>query len=123
MIEAIAFSPDGSHLKTDRGQISIPLSLHSAPFRQKKELCSVFVEDQWIAFNEQGFLWLPSDYRPICSAIYGNFICLGYVSGHLTFLEFNFESIPSHKEPAQSSMTLIGAVTFACAGGAFNWMN
>ena len=54
-ISTLSFSPDGSQLKTDRGQIFIPLSLHSAPFRQKKELCSVFVEDQWIAFKEQRF--------------------------------------------------------------------
>ena len=91
-ISAVTFSSDGSYLNTNRGQISIPLSLSSAPFRQEKDL-ALFVEDQWIATKEQRFLWLPSDYRPVCSAVCGSVICLGLASGQLTFLEFNFGSM------------------------------
>jgi WD40 repeat protein len=99
IISTLSFSPDGSHLKTDRGQISIPLSLSSAHFRQKKELCPVFVEDQWVASAEQRLLWLPSDYRPRCTAVCGNVICLGHASGHVTVLGFDLERMPPHKEP------------------------
>lgn len=89
-ISAIAFSPDGSYLDTDKGLISIPLSLSSAFFPQLTELCDIFVEDQWIVAKEQRFLWLPSDYQSVCSAVRGSLICLGHPSGRLTFLEFNF---------------------------------
>jgi WD40 repeat protein len=103
IISTLSFSPDGSHLKTGRGQISIPLSLSSADFRQKKELCAVFVEYQWVASAERHLLWLPSDYRPTCTAACGNVICLGHASGHVTVLGFDLERMPPHKEPTQSS--------------------
>ena len=83
----------------NRGQISVPLSLSNAHFRQKKELCAVFVEDQWVASAEQRLLWLPSDYRPTCTAACGNVICLGHAFGHVTVLGFDLERMPPHKEP------------------------
>ena len=75
------------------GQISIPLSISGASFRNVKELFAIFIEDQWIAAKEHCFLWLPSDYRPTCTAVCGSLICLGNSSGHVIFLEFDFESM------------------------------
>jgi WD40 repeat protein len=99
IISTLSFSSDSSHLKTNRGQVSIPLSPSNAHFRQENELCAVFVEDHWVASAEQRFLWLPSDYRPTCTAVCGNVICLGHASGHVTFLEFDLERMPLHEEP------------------------
>ena len=84
IISTLSFSPDRSHLNTDRGNIFITSSLHII------KLCDISVEDQWIASNGQCFLWLPSDYRPSCSAVCGNVIYLGHASGKVTFIEFNF---------------------------------
>ncbi len=89
-IETLAFSPDGSHLNTNRGNILIPSSLFIAPFHQNNKLCAISVDDQWVALNGQSFLWLPSDYRPSCIAVWGSVICLGHASGNVTFFEFNF---------------------------------
>jgi WD40 repeat protein len=96
----LSFSPDGSYLNTNAGQIPIPLSLSTASSCQREDLCTVFVKDHWVASAEQRLLWLPSEYRPICTAICGDVICLGHTSGHITFLRFNLGIMPSHKEIA-----------------------
>ncbi len=90
IVSTLAFSPDGSHLNTNRGNILIPSSLSIAPFHQNNNLCAIIVDDQWVASNGQRFLWLPSDYRPLCTAVCGSVICLGHASGIVTFIEFDF---------------------------------
>ena len=90
IISTLAFSPDGSHLNTNKGNIFILLSLSIAPFHQSNKLCAIWVEDQWVTSNRQCFLWLPFDYRPSCTAICGSVICLGHASGIVTFIEFDF---------------------------------
>jgi WD40 repeat protein len=96
----LSFSPDGSYLNTNAGQIPIPLSLSTASSCQREDLCTVFVKDRWVAFAEQRLLWLPYEYRPICTVICGDVICLGHTSGHITILRFNLGNMPSHKEIA-----------------------
>ena len=81
---------------TDRGQILIPLSLSNASFGLKNELFALFVKDQWVASQGGNVLWFPSDYRPTCTAVYGNVICLGHASGNVTILGLNFENMSSH---------------------------
>ena len=94
----LSFSPDGSHLKTDTGQISISSSLSGAHFCREKELCAFFVKDQWVTFAEQRLLRLPSDYRPTCTAVCEGVICLGHMSGRITVLGFDLEKLPLPEE-------------------------
>jgi WD40 repeat protein len=94
-IRNLSFSPDGSNLKTDSGQVTIPLSVYSPTSFQTERFCpTLFVKDQWVTTSEQPLLWLPSEYRPQCTAVYGNFICLGLASGHVIFLGCNLEKTP-----------------------------
>ncbi|MCJ1347056.1 hypothetical protein MMC31_005277, partial [Peltigera leucophlebia] len=92
-INTLSFSSEGSHLKTNRGNISIPPPPSGPLIRQKDKLPAVFVGDEWVAFEGQKFLWLPIDYRPGCTSVWGNLICIGSASGHLIFLEFDFEKL------------------------------
>lgn len=52
-VSTFSFYPEGSHLKTNRGNTPIPPFFCNAPFRQKNILCAVFVEDHWVAFENQ----------------------------------------------------------------------
>ncbi|KAF2192301.1 hypothetical protein K469DRAFT_309124 [Zopfia rhizophila CBS 207.26] len=92
-VKAVAFSPDGQYLKTDRRQTPLSLPLSRTSSSQVKELPTILVKNQWISYEEQDLLWLPPEYRPICAAVYGDVICMGHSSGHITFLKCRPEKI------------------------------
>lgn len=83
------FSPDSSHLITDRGQVPFSPTLSSSHIRKQKEPCAVIVRDQWVAFEEYNFLLFSSDHRATCTTVCENVICFGISSGHVMFLELN----------------------------------
>ncbi|KAI9775933.1 MAG: hypothetical protein M1839_000722 [Geoglossum umbratile] len=86
-IRAVAFSPDGQYLQTNRGQIPLSLPPSSISSFQDKGLSALFIKDEWVVLKEQLLLWLPSEYRPSCTAVYRDVICLGHSSGHVTILK------------------------------------
>ena len=93
LVRTVAFSLDGQYLETNAGQI--PLSLHpsSISFLRAKELSALFIKGQWVTLKEQLLLWLPPEYRPTCSVVYEDVICLGHASGHITILKINLENM------------------------------
>ena len=86
-VTAIAFSPDGQHIQTNRGDI--PLHSPATPLLSfhRAQPSYFFVQDQWICSDQQRLLWLPSEYRPTCSAVNKDVICLGHSSGRTTLLK------------------------------------
>lgn len=88
---AVAFSPDGRYLKMNRGFIPLPSHLSdtfSLQFSPQINKCPlVFVEDRWVKFNKNAVLWLPPEYLPSCTAVYGEIICIGHESGKITILQ------------------------------------
>ncbi|KAI9774444.1 MAG: hypothetical protein M1839_001727 [Geoglossum umbratile] len=92
-VRAVAFSPDGQYLQTNRGQISLSLPPSSISSFQDKELSALIIKDQWVMLKEQSLLWLPPGYRPIPTAVYGDVICLGLLSGYVIFLKIYPENI------------------------------
>ena len=87
-IASLLFSEDGRYLKTDRGLLSLNSGSLDTCLRQEQSICAVSVNDEWVTQDGQNLLWLPPDYRPICSAIFNNVLALGHASGQVTFLEF-----------------------------------
>ncbi|KAF2474193.1 vegetative incompatibility protein HET-E-1, partial [Lindgomyces ingoldianus] len=85
-IQHLAVSLDGRALHTNVGDI--PLSSHSArtSYSQDKLPSHILVQDQWILRNNELFLWLPFEYRPTCTAVRGDIVCLGHSSGRVSFL-------------------------------------
>jgi len=63
-VSSVAFSPDGKLLPT---------------------LC---VLGQWISDGTANILWLPSEYRPTCEAVWDKTLVLGHSSGRISLLEF-----------------------------------
>ncbi|KAI9856456.1 MAG: hypothetical protein M1813_009112 [Trichoglossum hirsutum] len=92
-VSAVAFSPDGHYLQTDRGQIPLSLSPSNISSFQDKDLSTLFIKDEWVVLKEQLLLWLPPEYRPRCTAVYRDVICLGHSSGHVTILKVYLENI------------------------------
>ncbi|KAI9773775.1 MAG: hypothetical protein M1839_002008, partial [Geoglossum umbratile] len=90
-VDAVAFSLDGQYLQTNRGHIPLSLPPPSISF-QDKELPALFIKDQWVALRQQ-LLWLPPEYRPTCTAVHRDVICLGHSSGSITFVKIYLESI------------------------------
>ena len=96
--QAIAFSSDGSSLTTDTERISLfsPASDHSS----SQEPWKLFVVDHWVESADQRLLWLPNEYRPSqrsALSVWGNRICLGHASGHITVLEFDLGIVSTFK--------------------------
>jgi WD40 repeat protein len=44
--------------------------------------------DSWITFNNERVLWLPPDFRPLCSAVYRSAVAIGCSSGDVLVLVF-----------------------------------
>src|SRR5947199_5461449 len=92
-VYAVAFSPDGQYLQTNRGQIPLFLPPSSIFSFQDKEISALFIKDQWVMLKEQSLLWLLLKYQPTYTAVYRDVICLGHSSGYITFLKIYLESI------------------------------
>lgn len=46
-------------------------------------------DSSWITWKGHNMLWLPSEYRPSASAIFGGSVVLGCASGHVLIFEFD----------------------------------
>jgi WD40 repeat protein len=89
LIQQLAFSREGPYLETDRGLLYIQCDSASLIARKLQPLCTVFVRGDWITQDESNILWLPSEYRPRCSAFRNNLLLLGLPSGKIAFIRFS----------------------------------
>ncbi|KAF2464761.1 uncharacterized protein BDR25DRAFT_337365 [Lindgomyces ingoldianus] len=87
-VRTLTFSEDGTFIQTDRGvlhTISLSPSNVSSQLTPRHD---VFVKGQWVCCGIRDILWLPPEYRPLCSAVYGSIVAFGYSSGRVLILEF-----------------------------------
>jgi len=92
-VRSLSYHSDGS-IMTDHGWLDVtaprdnmlPSSIATlAPLGPR-----IFLQDDWIGYGEDRMLWLPPDYRPSCSAVRENIVCLGHHSGRVSIFEFRF---------------------------------
>jgi WD40 repeat protein len=50
----------------------------------------ITVQDEWIVYAGNRMLWLPPEYRPRCSSVFENMVCLGTESLGAFIFEFSF---------------------------------
>ena len=93
----ISFDTTGSYLRTEIGTIAIDTSSAvsmrpSARDSQKPRYKGVALSSDgaWITYNSENLVWLPSEYRPSCSAVLGTTICIGVASGKVYICKYNF---------------------------------
>ncbi|KAF1976710.1 hypothetical protein BU23DRAFT_455786, partial [Bimuria novae-zelandiae CBS 107.79] len=86
----IAFDVSGSYLDTDVGTIdisalsgSVTLSTISEPCSPQYHGLALSADGVWITYNLEHLVWLPSEYRPSCSAVSGNAISIGVGMGRV----------------------------------------
>jgi WD40 repeat protein len=82
----VAFDSTGSFLCTDNSLIAIIASQNSNICVTKTQQpiyqgIRISADRTWITYNAQKRLWLPSEYRPGCSAVSGRCIGIGTGSG------------------------------------------
>jgi WD40 repeat protein len=87
-VTRISFSSDGQCLETDRGLLRIQSSFPTSSLPQAQSLCEILINGNWMTRDGENLLWLPSDYRASCLALYGNLLVLGCPSGQVTCIEF-----------------------------------
>jgi WD40 repeat protein len=88
IVAEISFSGDGQYIETDRGPLRIQSSFSNLSPPRTQSFREVFVKENWITRDGENLLWLPSDYRTSCSALYGNLLVLGCPSGQVACIEF-----------------------------------
>ena len=88
LVQRLVFSREGSYLETDRGLLYLQSSSANLLASEVQPLYTVFLRGNWVARAGKNLLWLPSEYRPSCSAFRDNLLLLGHPSGKVTFLFF-----------------------------------
>jgi WD40 repeat protein len=92
----------GACLKTLEGHSN---SVYNVAFDSNTALATTTLEEPrhsyglnsdqaWITYNGQNVLWLPSEYRPSCSAVMPNTIVIGCPSGRVLTINFSFNKSP-----------------------------
>jgi WD40 repeat protein len=88
-LNKISFDTTGSYLHTEVGTITISaelLVLTSTPCviepeNPRYQGLALSSDNTWITHNSENVVWLPSEYRPSCSAVSGNIIGIGLGTG------------------------------------------
>ncbi|KAH7398126.1 putative wd40 repeat pf20 [Cadophora sp. MPI-SDFR-AT-0126] len=104
LVSSVAFSPEGNLVvsvtnKAVRlgdaatGALLHTLDGHSswvrsvALFPHDKLLPTLHVSNHWLAEGTTSFLWLPTDYRPICKAVRDRVVIFGHSAGRISLLQ------------------------------------
>ncbi|KAH6646817.1 vegetative incompatibility protein HET-E-1 [Truncatella angustata] len=95
----LRFDLRGTRLLTNRGSFiinavyDISSETHGdSPFVNQVCISYGISKDScWITFNGQNLLWLPAEYRPAMSAVFGNTLAIGCSSGHVFILRFAYQ--------------------------------
>jgi len=77
-----------SFSRNDRGVFYLQFTSAGTFTSKPQRLRALFLRENWVTDGEQNLLWLPLDYRPVCSAFHGNCFVFGYHSGKVMFITF-----------------------------------
>jgi WD40 repeat protein len=95
----ISFDTTGLYLRTEIGIITIdaPSALNITPSvtDPQKPLYqggALSLDRAWITYNSENIVWLPSEYRPSCSAVSGKTIGVGVGSGKIWICNFKVDN-------------------------------
>src|SRR6266516_4342864 len=94
----ISFDTTGSCLHTEIGTIAIDTSSASNmtpsitdPQNPRYQGGALGSDGAWITYNSENLMWLPSEYRPLCSAVSGKAIGIGVRSGKVWMCNFKVD--------------------------------
>lgn len=91
----ISFDDGGLHLHSEIGTIALRLPLASLdtptvtlPESPRYQKAGLSPDGVWITSNSENVLWLPSEYRPSCSAVSTTMVGIGAGSGRVWMCSF-----------------------------------
>ncbi len=87
-INALAFSLDGPYLSTNRGLLHIDCHKPEGSPHQRHVSPDIFLDEHWISRKGENVLWLPPQYRPMCSVFQRNTFVFGLSHGLVSCIEF-----------------------------------
>ncbi|MCJ1423154.1 hypothetical protein MMC29_001035 [Sticta canariensis] len=87
-ITAISLIIDNKIL-TNRGAIIIDDESISGKTLKSSTGKLSMIKEKWIQQNDRNFLWIPQEYRGICSAFCGNTFAIGQYSGQVSFFQLD----------------------------------
>ena len=86
----MSFDITGSHLHTEIGTIVLDASSAEETIpsvietqKPRRQGAGLSPDGVWITYDSEDLLWLPSEYRPFCSAVSGEMISIGTGHGKL----------------------------------------
>jgi WD40 repeat protein len=82
---SLSFVDDGSSLLTNNGLLTIGPASGPSPVSLCSPQC-ISVEGEWVLWNDERFLWLPSEYRPDVFEVHNSKVGFGYSSGRVLIL-------------------------------------
>jgi WD40 repeat protein len=106
-VTSVAFSPDGKQvvsgsydetvrlwdaatgkrLQTLEGHTGIVESVAFSP--DSKLLPGLHISDHWVLEGDTNILWLPPEYRAVCSATWNRNLVIAHSSGRISFFSFD----------------------------------
>jgi WD40 repeat protein len=92
-LTVLSFSPDDYSLITELGCIALNQSSVSIRTPNWSVYC-LHAGRSWVTWNGKKVLWLPSEYRPLASAVRKETIVIGCISGRLLLFGFHPEIPP-----------------------------
>ncbi|KAM6476127.1 hypothetical protein HDV62DRAFT_384573 [Trichoderma sp. SZMC 28011] len=93
----IAFdATDDSHLITDSGVLKISASIIKTPPEVLSadigfHHYSINFDETWIMKDNKPLIWLPPEYRPNVSAVFGPTVAIGCMSGRVLIMRFSID--------------------------------
>jgi WD40 repeat protein len=93
----ISVDTTGSYLHTEIGAIAIDASASNMtpcvtnPQNPRYQGGALSPDGAWITYNSENWVWLPSEYRPSCSAVSGKTIGIGVGSGKVWICNFKVD--------------------------------
>jgi WD40 repeat protein len=91
-VHTFSFSSEGTYLNTNAGRLYSPFLSGSAAVPRPISPASVFVKERWVSHDTKEVLWLRS--APNFVAVQGSTVGLGYASGRVLFMKFDFKNYP-----------------------------
>jgi WD40 repeat protein len=85
----VSFTEDGRYLITNNGCLDVSSYVCSSiSGRVRSGSPTMVLTRYWIRYQETDLIWLPHDYRGLCSAFRGKDFVIGQASGAISFFSF-----------------------------------
>lgn len=95
---SLSFESGNNHLFTDIGVLalhntipkpSLSPNTQPHPVTDPEIRAGISRDLCWITWNHQNLLWLPIEFRPLCSSVRGPTLAIGCISGAVIFSQLS----------------------------------